>query len=237
MNEWTCISIFLHVCLCVCYLTVWVPSCMTRRCAGMTFRCLHIPHICLRPNCCTAPHRSPQAGREQRFKDLRRLGCSSKWKWKQNKRNSIFFFFISNSINNEVTTRVVGYLTCSFYTDSMVLGITAEGTIVGGNKQLSLTTDCCTLQVTWLIGDADVISYTRNYMFILKYLYMYIYYWPCSYWWLLLQAVSPVTSSSKLKLSHWLDLVRLSLSSPQLKENNTKKPQTNKKPSWYSAKV
>lgn len=70
----------------------------------------------------------------------------------------------------------VGYLTCSFYTDSMVLGITAEGTIVGGNKQLSLTTDCCTLQVTWLIGDADVISYTRNYMFILKYLYMYIYY-------------------------------------------------------------
>lgn len=68
---------------------------------------------------------------------------------------------------------MVRYLTRPFYADSMILGVTAEGTIVGGNKQLSLTTDCCTLQVTWLIGDADVISYTRNDMFILQYVYIY----------------------------------------------------------------
>lgn len=63
------------------------------------------------------------------------------------------------------------YLTNALYTDAMVFGITAEGTIVGGNKQLSLTTDGCTLQVTWLIGDTDVISYRGNYIFEIYLLY------------------------------------------------------------------
>lgn len=62
------------------------------------------------------------------------------------------------------------YLTNALYTDAMVFGITAEGTIVGGNKQLSLTTDGCALQVTWLIGDTDVIGYRGNYIFQ-KYIY------------------------------------------------------------------
>lgn len=64
---------------------------------------------------------------------------------------------------------MLGYLTCSLYTDSMVFGIMAEGTIMGRNKQLSLTTDSCALQVTWLIGDADVISYTGDCIFKLMY--------------------------------------------------------------------
>lgn len=41
---------------------------------------------------------------------------------------------------------------------------------MGQNQQLSLTTDGRTLQVTWLIGDADVISYTGNYIYFKKYL-------------------------------------------------------------------
>lgn len=48
----------------------------------------------------------------------------------------------------------------------MVFGVTAEGPIVGGNEQLSLATDSRALQVTWLIGDADVISYTGDFRHI-----------------------------------------------------------------------
>lgn len=41
----------------------------------------------------------------------------------------------------------------------MVFSIPTGGAIVGRNQQLSLTTDGGTLQVTWSIGDADVIGY------------------------------------------------------------------------------
>lgn len=59
----TAYKISLDVCLCVCYLTVRVPSDMIRRRAGMTSRCLHTLHICPRSKCYTAPHRSPHAGK------------------------------------------------------------------------------------------------------------------------------------------------------------------------------
>lgn len=44
----------------------------------------------------------------------------------------------------------------------MVLGVAAEGPVVGRNEQLALATDGRALQVTGLIGDADVISYTGD---------------------------------------------------------------------------
>lgn len=44
----------------------------------------------------------------------------------------------------------------------MVLGVPAEGPVVGGDEQLSLAADRGALQVTGLIGDADVISYTGD---------------------------------------------------------------------------
>lgn len=43
-----------------------------------------------------------------------------------------------------------------------VLGVAAEGTVVGGDQQLSLAARSGALQVTGLIGDADVISYTGD---------------------------------------------------------------------------
>lgn len=58
------IQISLDVCLCVCYLTVWVPSDMIRRRAGMTSHCLHTLHICPQSKCYTARRRSPQAGKD-----------------------------------------------------------------------------------------------------------------------------------------------------------------------------
>lgn len=49
------------------------------------------------------------------------------------------------------------YLTSPVDADSVVLGVTAEGTILSRHQQLTLAIHGRTLQVTRLTGDADVI--------------------------------------------------------------------------------
>lgn len=54
------------------------------------------------------------------------------------------------------------YLTGALNADSMVFGIMTECPIMSRNKQLALPALSRALQVTWLIGDAHVISYSDN---------------------------------------------------------------------------
>lgn len=54
------------------------------------------------------------------------------------------------------------YLTSPVDADSVVLGVTAEGTILSRHQQLTLSIRGRTLQVTRLTGDADVIRCKKN---------------------------------------------------------------------------
>lgn len=78
--------------------------------------------------------------------------------------NECIFYDVENislrfSTVNTSELFLVGYLTHPLDTHSMVFSIPTGGAIVGRNQQLSLTTDGGTLQVTWSVGDADVIGY------------------------------------------------------------------------------
>lgn len=78
--------------------------------------------------------------------------------------NECIFYDVENislrfSTVNTSELFLVGYLTHPLDTHAMVFSIPTGGAIVGRNQQLSLTTDGGTLQVTWSVGDADVIGY------------------------------------------------------------------------------
>lgn len=79
--------------------------------------------------------------------------------------NECIFYDVENislrfsTVKKHLNCFLVGYLTHPLDTHSMVFSIPTGGAIVGRNQQLSLTTDGGTLQVTWSIGDADVIGY------------------------------------------------------------------------------
>lgn len=143
-TTWMCV-------LCVCYLTVWVPSCRIQRYVGMTSHYLHKCHIGLQPCCYTVCHHSPLAGWQHTVKHFRGAACSSTVAAYMKCKICTMIDWHKNNDN-------WCYLTCPFNTNSVVFGITAEGTILSWNKQLTLTIDGCTLQVTRLAGDANVIS-------------------------------------------------------------------------------